>query len=50
MEHQMSAMDDKLTDLESDNDNLRKERNDAVARLKVVMYKERRFQHQAELG
>ncbi|XP_056022835.1 uncharacterized protein LOC125649969 isoform X2 [Ostrea edulis] len=36
MEHQMSAMDDKLTDLESDNDNLRKERNDAVARLKEL--------------
>ncbi|XP_062575778.1 myosin-11-like isoform X1 [Saccostrea cucullata] len=34
MEQQMTAMDDKLTDLETDNDNLRRERNDAVAKLK----------------
>ena len=36
MELQMSAMGDKLSDLESTNDDLRKERNDAVAKLKVL--------------
>ena len=36
MELQMSAMGDKLSDLESTNDELRKERSDAVAKLKVL--------------
>lgn len=35
VEQQMTALGDKLSDLESDNDDLRKERNDAVAKLRV---------------
>nr|XP_034326344.1 myosin-11 isoform X3 [Crassostrea gigas] len=34
VEQQMTALGDKLSDLESDNDDLRKERNDAVAKLR----------------
>lgn len=35
VEQQMTALGDKLSDLESDNHDLRKERNDAVAKLRV---------------